>query len=187
MRCIVLTFMIAGIFGCQTSPEAVSPSSTSTQNSAAKKSALNKSDDIKPPGNEIPKVGTKSELSNDEWIDRLTSKQHKILRQQGTERAFTGVYDKFYEEGTYHCSGCNAPLYTSDTKFNSGTGWPSFHTAVDGRVGRKPDNKFGMRRVELVCNHCDGHLGHVFQDGPKPTGERHCINSHSLYFRPSDS
>lgn len=112
--------------------------------------------------------------------------EYAVLREQGTEPAGTGEYDKFYEEGTYVCGGCGTPLYESTAKFNSGCGWPAFYDNLDGKVERRVDHSFGMKRVEIVCANCGGHLGHVFEgEGfPTPTDERHCVNSVSLKFVP---
>ena len=116
----------------------------------------------------------------------LTDEQFKVLREKGTERPHTSPLNKEYRDGTYHCAGCGEALFTSSTKFNSGTGWPSFFEPIADAVGTKADNSYGMHRVEVVCDRCDGHLGHVFEDGPKPTGLRYCINGVALNFKPSD-
>lgn len=145
-------------------------------------------DDINPPPDEIPEIGTTSDLSDEDWRERLTPAQYRILRTQGTEAPGSGAYDKYYEPGTYHCSACNNPLFAGETKFDSKTGWPSFYQPIeDGRVEERLDESHGMRRTEVVCAHCGGHLGHVFEDGPAPTGLRYCVNSVALYFRPPDS
>lgn len=126
------------------------------------------------------KVPTEAELR-----EKLTEEQFEVVCGGGTERAFTGAYWDHHEKGMYRCVACDAPLYPSDTKFDSGTGWPSFWQAVsDGAVRTKRDVSHGMVRDELECARCGGHLGHVFPDGPKPTGQRHCINSASLKFEP---
>lgn len=132
-----------------------------------------------------PPVGEKLTLSAAEWKTRLTPEQFHVLREQGTERAFTGAYWNEKRAGLYVCAGCGAPLYASADKFKSGTGWPSYTRAVEaGRVVERVDNSHGMARTEIVCGRCGGHLGHVFDDGPAPTGRRHCVNSASLSFQP---
>jgi len=122
--------------------------------------------------------------TENEWRKKLTKEQFKVLRDKGTERPFTGRYWDKYEKGTYYCAGCGAPLFESDTKFKSGCGWPSFYAPIDeDKIERKADNSLGMRRTEVLCKKCGGHLGHQFADGPKPTGQRYCINSISLDFK----
>ena len=122
--------------------------------------------------------------SEGEWKEGLSPTQYHILREKGTERAFTGKFWKHKENGTYVCAGCGQELFHSDTKFDSGTGWPSFYKAVDkDKVELRNDDSYGMHRVEVVCRRCGGHLGHVFDDGPEPTGQRYCINSESLDFK----
>lgn len=117
-----------------------------------------------------------------EWQENLTPEQFKVLRKHGTERAHTSELDKQYGDGTYACAGCGLPLFTSDTKFNSGTGWPSFFAPIEGAVGTTVDKSLFMTRTEVHCARCGGHLGHVFNDGPKPTGSRYCMNGVSLKF-----
>lgn len=127
------------------------------------------------------------EKTAEEWKAELSEKEFYILREKGTERAFTGRYHDSKSDGVYCCAGCGLVLYDSKTKFDSGTGWPSFYEAiVPDHVGENEDLSHGMRRVEIVCARCDGHLGHVFPDGPQPTGLRYCINSASLSFVPVD-
>ncbi|MEN9565226.1 MAG: hypothetical protein RLZZ69_422 [Cyanobacteriota bacterium] len=119
-----------------------------------------------------------------EWKDVLTPEAFKVLRKHGTERAGTSPLDKVYDDGTYLCAGCSQPLFTSDTKFNSGTGWPSFYQPLEQAIDTTVDRSLFMTRTEVHCSRCGGHLGHVFNDGPKPTGQRYCMNGVSLKFVP---
>jgi peptide-methionine (R)-S-oxide reductase len=126
--------------------------------------------------------------SDAEWREQLTPEQYRVLRQQGTERPFTGEYVDTETDGTYHCAACGQPLFASDTKFHSGSGWPSFWDVIDkGNVDLREDRSHGMVRTEVVCSRCGSHLGHVFNDGPrKATGLRYCINSVCLNLQPED-
>ncbi len=122
-----------------------------------------------------------------QWRDELTPEQFKVLRKAGTERAFTGKYWNTHDDGMYHCAACGAPLFSAETKFDSGTGWPSFtEPAVAEAVEARRDIGFGMIRTEVLCRRCGSHLGHVFDDGPGSTGQRYCINSCSLELQPND-
>lgn len=128
---------------------------------------------------------TKVVKSEQEWKQILSPEEFYVLRENGTERAYTGQYDKFYQPGKYYCRACNNYLFSSDTKYNSGCGWPAFYDVAEDAVKYLQDNSYGMRRVEVRCNRCDSHLGHVFEDGPRDkTGLRYCINSVCLTFEP---
>jgi peptide-methionine (R)-S-oxide reductase len=124
--------------------------------------------------------------TEEEWRERLTPEQFTVLREKGTERAFTSPYSGFKKKGVYQCAGCGLDLFSSENKFDSGTGWPSFWAAVsEESVTTLQDNSLFMRRTEVLCSRCEGHLGHVFEDGPPPTGLRYCINGLSLKFAES--
>ena len=126
-------------------------------------------------------------LSEREWKERLTDMEYYVLRKEGTERAGTSPLDKEYRKGTFVCAGCALPLFTSDMKYDSRTGWPSFFTVIDGAVGTKEDNKLWAKRTEYHCARCGGHQGHVFNDGPRPTGLRYCNNGVALDFIPDEA
>ncbi len=118
-----------------------------------------------------------------EWRAMLTDLQYQVMRQEATERSGTSPLDKNYTAGTYYCRGCDLALYPSDTKYDSGTGWPSFWASLDNAIGTKPDRKLFSVRTECHCRRCGSHLGHIFDDGPQPTGKRHCLNGASLVFK----
>ncbi|MEL6245400.1 MAG: peptide-methionine (R)-S-oxide reductase MsrB [Pseudomonadota bacterium] len=126
-------------------------------------------------------------LTDAEWRERLSDKAYYVLREDGTERAFTSPLNAEKRSGTFHCAGCDLPLFKSETKYDSGTGWPSFFDVIEGAVGTKPDNKLWMTRTEYHCARCLGHQGHVFEDGPAPTGLRYCNNGVALTFKPSSA
>ena len=124
-------------------------------------------------------------MTEEEYKRKLTPEQYRVLRQKGTERPFSGEYNTHYEDGVYSCAACGNPLFKSDQKFDSGCGWPSFDDEIEGAIERKRDTTHGMIRTEIMCANCGSHLGHVFNDGPTPTGIRHCVNSLSLNFEES--
>ncbi|HEX2553677.1 MAG TPA: peptide-methionine (R)-S-oxide reductase MsrB [Microvirga sp.] len=126
-------------------------------------------------------------LSDQEWRQRLSPEAYYVLREHGTERAGTSPLDREKRPGTFVCAGCGQELFSSETKFNSGTGWPSFYQPIPGAVGTSEDRKFFMVRTEVHCSRCGGHLGHVFEDGPQPTGLRYCMNGAAMTFEPKES
>jgi len=135
-----------------------------------------------------PDVASDLPTSEEAWRERLTPAQYHVLRQKGTERPWSGEYNLTQQDGIYRCAGCGAELFRSDSKFESHCGWPSFtEPALAANVELTPDNSHGMRRTEVTCRRCGGHLGHVFDDGPMPTGLRYCINSLSLQLDPTES
>jgi len=127
---------------------------------------------------------TMQQKTDEDWKKTLTPEQFHVLREHGTERPGTSPLNHEKRAGTFTCGACGQALFSSDTKFESGTGWPSFYKPIDGAIGTTVDSSYGMRRVEVHCSNCGGHLGHVFPDGPRPTGERYCMNGVALAFEP---
>lgn len=165
-RSLLLSLLACGLLGCG-------------------EATLAAQDDAERPERfEDPAVGERVVLSDAEWRARLTPIEYRILRGHGTEPAFTGRFHAHHARGTYRCAGCGAPLFRSEHKFDSGTGWPSFDRPIPDRVGQQVDRSLGMARTEVHCARCGGHLGHVFEDGPPTTRLRYCINSASLDFEP---
>lgn len=134
---------------------------------------------------EEPRKGFPVTKTEDEWRSQLSPQQFAVLRKEDTERAFTSPLNDEHRQGMFHCAGCDQPVYASDKKFDSGTGWPSFWDAVAGGVATSQDRSFLMLRTECHCARCGGHLGHIFDDGPQPTGKRHCINGVAMTFKPA--
>ena len=176
---ITLAITLVAFAACISSPSSAQDEPTSNPTEETAHGAVNWDP------SDFPELGSTYVLTENAWQDELTDEEFRILREDGTERAFTGDLYDHHGHGVYTCAGCGAPLYSSEHKFDSGTGWPSFYQEIEeGRVATEMDYAYGMTRTEITCARCGGHLGHVFEDGPEPTGLRHCVNSASLDFVP---
>jgi peptide-methionine (R)-S-oxide reductase len=176
MRILLFGLILVACNAATTPNATTSPASGSSSNHVA-------TDSIRPAELDASGKVVRIEKSDAEWKQMLSDMEYKVLRHEGTERAFSGDLWNHHEKGTYTCRGCALPLFASDTKFDSGTGWPSYYQPIDQKyITENRDESYGMIRVEVECARCGGHLGHVFDDGPRPTGLRYCINSASLDF-----
>lgn len=186
MRLFATIALLLSACSTSTLPDGQINSAVDATRTQRKKIVRKKTSQPAPPSAEIPDLSSPLELSPSQWRARLSPEQFEIMREGGTELPYTGSYLEEKRAGVYHCAACNNPLFSSDTKFDSRTGWPSFYDRIDeARVITQPDERFDMARTEVLCGHCKAHLGHVFDDGPQPTGLRYCVNSTSLYFRPN--
>lgn len=182
---VTVVLAAAAVAGCQRSAPGAGESDSAGARTQAR--ALGVAPAQTSGRSEIPiaPADPEMELTEAQWKERLTPAEFEILRDHGTEPAYSGDLLDEKREGTYVCAACGQELFASDTKFESGTGWPSFYTPIEGGVGTQVDDSLGMRRVEVHCSRCGGHLGHVFTDGPEPTGLRYCINSEAMDFEPA--